>query len=391
MRAVTRRLDRDVDLVHWSGSDGVLFSRHGVGVAGRGIAARVPACDAPALLAQIDTDDAVGLAGCGPIAVGALGFDDALGTDMIVPAVVVGRADNGTRWITVIDDAAVDLSYSSAWPHIPSSFSITSTHSPDHFTMAVTEVVKRLQDDELTKVVLARSLDVECEVDIVAAAVLDRLRTAFASCYLFHVEGFLGASPELLVSRFGDVVRSHPLAGTVARTGDPAIDARLAAGLLASEKDQWEHRVTIDMVHETLLPYCSYLDEEPEPSIVTVANVQHLGTMVEGRLSTPAASVLELVAALHPTPAVGGMPRDDALALIGQYEGIERDRYAGPVGWVDRHGDGAFAVGLRCAHLSGRRARLYAGVGVVADSDPDSELAETKAKFQAVLSALVRP
>jgi isochorismate synthase len=391
MRAVTRRLDRDVDMVHWSGSDGVLFSRQGVGIAGRGVAARVQAHAAPSLLASIDTNDAVGLAGCGPIAVGALGFDNALGSEMIIPAVTIGRADNGTRWVTVIDDAPIDFAYTSTWPHTPSSFSITSTHSPEHFTAAVATVVEQLQADELTKVVLARTLDVECDVDIVAAAVLDRLRTAFSSCYVFNVDGFIGASPELLVSRFGDVVRSHPLAGTVARTGDPAVDTRLAAGLLASEKDQWEHRVTIDMVHETLLPYCSYLDEEPEPSIVTVANVQHLGTMVEGRLSTPAASVLELVAALHPTPAVGGMPRDDALSLIRQVEGIEREHYAGPVGWLDRHGDGAFAVGLRCAHITGRRARLYAGVGVVADSDPDSELAETKAKFQAVLSALVRP
>jgi isochorismate synthase EntC len=140
-----------------------------------------------------------------------------------------------------------------------------------------------------------------------------------------------------------------------------------------------------------LLGFCSYLDEEPEPSIVTVANVQHLGTMVDGRLSSPPASVLELVAALHPTPAVGGMPREGALALIQQYEGIDRNHYAGPVGWVDRNGDGAFAVGLRCAQVTGRHARLYAGVGVVADSDPEAELAETRAKFQAVLSALVRP
>jgi isochorismate synthase EntC len=134
-------------------------------------------------------------------------------------------------------------------------------------------------------------------------AVLRRLRATFGSSYLFSIDGLVGASPELLVSRSGDIVRSHPLAGTVARTGDPTVDQRLAAGLLASEKDQHEHRITIDAVHDRLLGFCSWLDEEPEPSIVTVANVQHLGTAVEGRLSSPPAHVLDLVRALHPTPA----------------------------------------------------------------------------------------
>ena len=125
---------------------------------------------------------------------------------------------------------------------------------------------------------------------------------------LFAVDGFVGASPELLVARLGDVVRAHPMAGTAPRSGDPTTDARLAAALLASTKDREEHRITIDMVHDTLLPWCSYLDEEAEPSIVAMANVQHLATPVEGRLSSPPASVLELVRALHPTPAVGGRP-----------------------------------------------------------------------------------
>jgi menaquinone-specific isochorismate synthase len=145
------------------------------------------------------------------------------------------------------------------------------------------------------------------------------------------------------------------------------------------------------MVYDTLLPWCSYLDWEAEPSIVTVANVQHLGTMVEGRLSKPEPSVLELVRALQPTPALGGHPRAEAVALIAELEPFERGRYGGAVGWVDAAGNGQWAVAIRCAHIDGRTARLLAGVGVVADSDPDAELAETQAKFQAMLSAIVRP
>ena len=200
----------------------------------------------------------------------------------------------------------------------------------------------------------------------------------------------LGASPELLVSRRDDVVRSHPLAGTAPRGGDPTTDARLAARLLASTKNREEHQITIDEVHETLLPWCSYLDSEAEPSIVPVANVQHLGTLVEGRLSDPAPSVLELVRALHPTPAVCGRPRDPALALIDEIEELDRGTYAGPVGWVDRQGNGEWAVGIRSAAIDGPVARLRAGNGIVADSDPQAELAETQAKLQALLGVLIR-
>jgi menaquinone-specific isochorismate synthase len=205
------------------------------------------------------------------------------------------------------------------------------------------------------------------------------------------IDGMVGASPELLVSRVGDVVRSHPMAGTTPRGGDPTADARLAATLLASAKDRHEHQLTIDMVQDTLLPFCSYLDAEAEPSVVPVANVQHLATLVEGRLSVPAASVLELVAALHPTPAVCGVPRDLALATIAELEQMDRGRYAGPVGWVDAAGNGRWAVGLRCAELDGSTARLFAGNGIVADSDPVTELAETRAKLQALLGAILRP
>jgi menaquinone-specific isochorismate synthase len=223
------------------------------------------------------------------------------------------------------------------------------------------------------------------------SSVLAHLRRTHPASLLFSVEGFIGATPEMLVSRHGEIVRAHPMAGTAPRSGDSDTDARLAAQLLASSNTRAEHRHTIDMVHDTLLPWCSYLDEEAEPSIVAMANVQHLGTRLEGRLSTPTASVLELVAALHPTPAVGGTPRDLALALIAELEPVSRGRYAGPVGWVDTAGNGVWAVGIRSAEISGHSARLFAGVGVVADSDPATELAETRAKLQSMLGAVIRP
>ena len=189
-------------------------------------------------------------------------------------------------------------------------------------------------------------------------------------------------------------MRAHPLAGTAPRTGDVERDAEIAAALVASTKNQIEHRVVIDVIHDTLLPWCSFLDWEPDPSIVTVANVQHLGTRIEGVLSTPAparaAARARPVARRRPS---AGTPATSALALIADVEGVDRGRYAGAVGWTDAAGNGSWAVTLRCAELSDdrRRACLTAGGGIVADSDPLAELAETQAKFQAMLSALIRP
>jgi menaquinone-specific isochorismate synthase len=224
-------------------------------------------------------------------------------------------------------------------------------------------------------------------------AVLLRLRASFGSSYRFCIDGLIGASPELLVQVEGRTVRSHPLAGTAPRTGEPATDARLAAELVASTKNQVEHRVVIDMVHDTLLPWCSYLDWEPEPSVVTVANVQHLGTAVEGALSEPRPSVMTLVRALCPTPALGGAPSADAIDFIDSVEPMDRGNYGGAVGILDTHGNGTFAVTIRCAEFSTdrRSARLFAGGGIVAESDPVAELAETQSKLQAMLSAIVRP
>ena len=399
--ARTRRVDHDLDLLALAGGDGVLLERSRVGVAGRGVALRVPLSKADATLAAIEVDDEVGVPGTGAVAFGALPFRADPSAALVVPAVVWGRADDGTRWVTTIapGDApvadAADLCSMAAPPAAPLPGQITVRPVKPaawwcELVARATTAMGRAGPDGLRKVVLAREVLVDADVPFDRAAVLARLRAAYPGCFLFHVDGFLGASPELLVGRGGDVVRAQPMAGTAPRGGDPATDARLGAGLLASPTYRQEHQITIDMVHDTLLPWCSYLDYEAEPSVVAVANVQHLATLVEGRLSQPAPSILELVAALHPTPAVNGLPRDLAQAWIAEHEGFDRGRYAGTVGWVDARGNGTWAVSIRCAEVQGTQARLYAGNGIVADSDPDTELAETQIKLQAVLSALTR-
>jgi menaquinone-specific isochorismate synthase len=273
----------------------------------------------------------------------------------------------------------------------PSTFRVESERPAERWCADVVAARESLRQGSADKVVLSRAVTVEADVALSARAVLERLRATYPGCMVFSIDGFVGATPELLVARSGDLVRSHPMAGTAPRSDDPTTDARLAAALIASTKDRQEHRLTIDMVHDTLLPWCSYLDEEAEPSIVAMANVQHLATAVEGRLSSPPASVVELMVALHPTPAVGGAPRAAALDLIERHEGIDRGRFGGPVGWVDAQGNGAWSVGIRSAQIDGNQARLLAGVGVLPDSDPDAELAETRAKLQALLGAIVRP
>jgi menaquinone-specific isochorismate synthase len=398
--ARTRRLDAEVDLLAFAGADGVVWERGRAGVAGRGVARRLSLATAADELAAIEVDDEVGTPGCGPVAFGALPFRTAgADVELVLPAVVAGRADDGTRWLTTIRDEAagapaaadIDLVAPTDDRHpFAAAFTVRPSRPAEWWCDIVVAATKAMAGGAFEKVVLAREVVVEGDGPIDTIAVLGRLRATYPGCMLFSVGGLVGASPELLVARAGDVVRSHPMAGTAPRGGDPNADARLAAGLLASAKDRHEHQITIDMVHDTLLPWCSYLDYEAEPSIVAVANVQHLATLVEGRLSSPPPSVLELVRALHPTPAVAGWPRDEALAFIAEHEQLDRRRYAGAVGWVDGRGNGAWSVAIRSAEVEGSTARLFAGNGIVVDSHAPTELAETQAKLQALLSAIVR-
>ncbi|HEX4981911.1 MAG TPA: isochorismate synthase [Ilumatobacteraceae bacterium] len=386
---MTRPLEGVLDLNDVAGGDGYLFVRDGVGIAGRGVAARVPYDQAPDVLASIEHDgDTAG----GPIAIGVLPFLPGSPVELVIPSAVVRKRADGSAWVTLIDDAEQPIGRPQARP-TAASYDIRPAVDVAHYLRAVESARDAVRAGDIVKAVIARPITVASDCPIDVHAVLGRLRASFGSSYRYSVDGFIGASPELLVAVEGDVIRSHPLAGTAPVTGDVENDARLASELIASTKNQVEHRTVIEMVHDTLLPWCSYLDWEPEPSIVRVANVQHLGSSVEGRLSNPAPNVLELVRALSPTPAVGGHPRSRALDLIASVEGFERGPYGGAVGWVDASGNGTWAVAIRCAKLSDDRhvARLVAGGGIVADSDPLAELAETQAKFQAMLSAIIRP
>lgn len=390
MRAVTTALDLDIDLNDVAGGDGLLFVRDGVGIAGRGVAARVPADAAVRFLSSIEHDDHVG--GVQPRALGAVPFVPGAAAELIVPRVCVVKAADGRGWVTRIDCDDKVRRAPSPRP-AAGEFRIAATTPIDTYLAAVSTARDAVRAGQLTKAVIARAITVSSVNPVDIHAVLLRLKAAFGSSYRYSIDGLVGASPELLVSVDGSTVRSHPLAGTAPRSGDPSTDQAAAAALLASTKDQVEHRVVIDMIHDTLLPWCSYLDWEPEPSVIAVANVQHLATLMEGRLSEPRPTVIELVRALSPTPALGGYPTAAAIELLQRCEGFERGRYGGVVGWVDAAGNGTWAVTIRCAEFSAdrRQARLCAGGGIVAASDPLLELAETQAKFQAMLSAIVRP
>lgn len=401
-------LDVDFDLNHVCRGDGMLFVRDGVGYAGRGLIARIPEAHVHDVLQDLVAHESMdtrnkpfGL----PIAFALLPFDPSGEGLFFLPRLTLGKHPNGSRTATLISESPEDLSdtafndalQAAITPKLPrpssNSFTVGPLTPVDHYLSAVTHARDAVRAGEIAKAVIARDIQVVAEQPLDVHSILLRLRASFGSSYRFCVDNMIGATPELLVEVDGRTVRSRPLAGTTPRTGDADTDRRLAEELIRSTKNQLEHRVVVDMVRDTLLPHCSYLDWEAEPSIVTVANVQHLGTVVEGALTEPPSNVLSLARALCPTPALGGSPSREALDLIGQVEGMNRGNYGGAVGWLDSSGNGTFAVTIRCAELSPDRttARLFAGGGIVAESDPYAELAETQAKFQAMLSAIVRP
>ncbi len=409
--ARTVRLPEGVEpdlLAIGGGPGGVLWQHDRTGLAGRGEALRITLPDGlgqpgaadrvGALLAAVGVDDEVGRPGCGPVAIGALPFDRGAAGSLVVPASLVGRAADGTAWLTTVGPEGPDrrpsLESLSELPGVtpPDGFSLVAGRPHAEWCTVIGHAVAAIHTGRFAKVVLAREVLVEANRQLIAADVLRRLHALYPSCMVFSADGFLGASPELLISRDGDEVASHPLAGTIPHSGDPRADERAGAGLLASPKERQEHRLVVDAVAEVLRPLCRQLDVPDAPSIVSLRNVSHLGTLITGRLPRRRPlSALDLVARLHPTPAVSGAPNDPAVEYLLEVEGFDRGRYAGPVGWMDRNGDGAWAVGIRSAEVQGHRARLFAGVGVVADSEPESELAETQLKLQALLAALVRP
>jgi salicylate biosynthesis isochorismate synthase/menaquinone-specific isochorismate synthase len=268
---------------------------------------------------------------------------------------------------------------------------VASAAPPSHYEQAVARAVERIRGGELEKIVLAREVRAHARRDHDPAAVLGALRELFPACYCWCVgtpeAAFLGASPELLVRRDGQRAQTVALAGTTRRSADPAVDDHLGEQLLNSPKDREEQAIVSRRIERTLAPVSLWVAAADDPVIVKVHNVQHLATPIRAQLSDPL-PVVELAGRLLPTPAVGGEPRAAALPLIPALEGLDRGWYAGAVGWTDLAEDGEFCVALRCALLRGSVAHLYAGCGIVRDSDPAEELAETEVKLQALLPLL---
>jgi isochorismate synthase len=265
---------------------------------------------------------------------------------------------------------------------------VNSVAEPSAYESAVARAVERIRANELRKVVLAREVRAEAPRAHDPAALFGALRELFPSCYCFCVgtpeAAFIGASPELLVRRRGAGAQTVALAGSTRRSADPAVDDHLGEQLRQSAKNGEEHEIVVKRIERALRPHSVWVEGAREPELVKVANIQHLATPIHAQLANPRSAV-ELAGMLHPTPAVGGEPGPQAVEAIAELEGLDRGWYAGPVGWMDAVEDGEFCVALRSALLRDRTAHLFAGAGIVADSDPEAELAETELKLGALL------
>ena len=337
------------------------------------------------ILGALRVDNRVGGPGTGPVAFGSFSFDpDCPDSSIVVPSMVLG-CDGARAWVTTIGEAADP-------PELPTSIErrarrTSGTLSDGEWLHAAAQARSAVTDGILDKVVLARDAVVEGDAAFDPHLVADYLARRYPQCFTYLFDGLVGSSPELLVRRRGMSVASVVLGGSAARGATQRDDNELAQGLLASAKDRIEHDLAVATVRDALQGVCESLSIENEPSLLRLPYVQHLSTRASGRLARSRDSV-ELAGVLHPTAAVCGVPVDKALAAIRELEGMDRGRYCGPVGWTDASGDGEWAIALRCAQLQGARARIFAGAGIVADSDPTAELAETELKLRPLLEAL---
>jgi menaquinone-specific isochorismate synthase len=378
-------------------SDALCWVNGGDGIVGWGELARVEA-SGPLRFTQLDSwwrsfsarmrvRDEVNLPGSGPVAFTSITFADHPGRAvLVVPRLVMGRRD-GVTWVTEL-----------GCEDIPPPVAVQPVRGPGRIRyadgqMPVTEwrragaiAVERMRRGDLAKVVLAHDLLAAADEAVDPRYLLRGLAGNYPSCWVFSVVGLVGATPELLVRRLGAEVDARVLAGT-AWPHDGLAGERLAGELMSSEKNREEHAYAVQSMVEALRPFCAPLQVPDAPSVLRLHNVQHLATSIRGRL-TGSQSVLRLAWLAHPTAAVGGTPAPDACRLINELERMDRGRYAGPVGWVDAAGNGELGIALRCAEVSGRTVRLFAGCGIVADSDPDVEVREAAAKFVPIRDAL---
>jgi isochorismate synthase len=361
--------------------------------------------------------------GGGPVAVGGFAFDPDGGAShawsgfepasLVVPEVALLREQRGGERhvqltlaaLAQLDDTSEDLLArlsarleelsSSSLPLLDPAptgrFQVSSGMPPEHYEAAVGRAVEMIRAGRIQKIVLAREVQVHAPSAYDPGALLGVLRDAFPSCFVFCVgrgeATLIAASPELLVRREGQRVSTIALAGSTRRSADPAVDAHLGERLMRDESYREEHSIVARRIERTLNRYAIWVAAAPEPTLVRIANIQHLATPIRAQLAAPVEAI-ELAGLLHPTPAIGGEPAAPALELIPALEGLDRGWYTGPVGWTDATGDGEFCVALRCALLRGNVARCYAGNGIVRGSDPATELVETETKLQALLPLL---
>jgi menaquinone-specific isochorismate synthase len=325
----------------------------------------------------VEVEDEVAVPGTGPVAFASFAFADSPTPSLlVVPRTVLGVRD-GTAWLTTLGPPSPPVPVGAPRAPGPVSWSPGAT-TPERWHENVRWVTNAIARGDLDKAVLALDEVARAAQPLDPRWVLGRLAERYPSCWTFAVEGLVGATPELLVRRLGMVADSRVLAGTARRGSD--------AGLLESGKDRAEHDYAVDSLVAGFSAHCKNI-RPSEPYLLELANVTHLATDVRARVAD-GASLLTLAGSLHPTAAVGGTPTRTALHVIARLEPADRGRYAGPVGWVDAAGDGELGLALRCAQLEGPTARLWAGCGIVADSDWAGELAEAQAKLEPVRTAL---
>lgn len=384
LRAVTREVERVDDLLDALGPDGFAWIRAGAGIATSGVVATVAAEHAMRALRDIESDNEVAVPGSGPVAVGALPFTPDASGRLTIPSTVVGTSADGRSWVTQIGPSVTTAAPA---PARAARFTVTARQSRGWWDDAIARALAAIATGDLDKVVLAREVMVEADADFDVRTILRRLRSQQPGCILYADAGFVGATPELLIRRTGVAFESRPMAGTA----PGSIAADVARALSASGKDAREHRFVVDAMRDALAPHTTTLEIPDQPVVEHFGSLAHFVTPIRGELADADLDALSLAQLLHPSPAVGGTPTAAALETITELEPFDRGFYAGPVGWVDARGDGAFAVALRGAELDGPRAVLRAGAGIVAGSDPDAEWAETAVKFEPMLRALVVP
>lgn len=370
------------------------------GVIGWGAAATIPVGTGPDRFRR--AQDA--LAGLGddehPIAFASFTFDpDEDASVVTVPEVSISRRNGVTTRIDAYPSNAVSLPGGTLGRRaVPTAatrdrprYAGTSVRD-EQWLDAVAACLERIESGDLEKVVLARDVNLWSRNSFDSDAVLEELARRFPLCATFLVDHLIGASPELLLSRRGRSIRSRVLAGTAPRGEDDLADAAAGSALLSSDKDRREHAIALRSALEALETVCSDLSVPDAPSLVQLDNVQHLGSEIVGSIhadtSEGDAHILSVLARLHPTAAVGGSPRAEAMRSIRELERMPRGRYSGPVGWCNPRGDGEFAIALRCGEIRGDRARLFAGAGIVHGSRPEEELTETWLKLQAMVGVL---